>query len=125
MPAVGIESRTSPRARSLAIKTGRRRRRSTQTPTTRLSSTIGRNCTALRTPISNGLARKVVTAMKGMASSLTWVPSWLTEVASHRLRKPARSVTDHFVDGGGYRKESFELCLANPFADLGFEPVQH
>src|SRR3984893_19546185 len=105
MAAAGIEKRMNARARSLAINTGRRRRGSTHTPATRLKRRNGRNCTALRTPISKGAARKVVTAMKGMASSLTCVPSWLTEVASQRFLKP-RSGIDDLVDGGSHRKES-------------------
>src|ERR1700686_1807588 len=124
MAARGIEKRINARARSLAINTGRRRRRSTHTPTTRLNRRIGRNCTALRTPISKGAARKVVTAMNGMASSLTCVPTWLTEVASQRFLKPWSGIDD-FVDGSGHRKESGEVGSANTLAHLGFEPVEH
>src|SRR4029077_6130218 len=113
------------RARSLVINTGRRRRRSTHTPTTRLNRRIGRNCTALRTPISKGAACSVVIAMNGIASSLTCVPSWLTEVAIHRFQKPPRSAIDDLVDGSGHGKESREGGSANLLAHLRFEPVEH
>src|ERR1700737_1039620 len=125
MAAAGIENRMNARARSLAINTGRRRRRSTHTPTTRLNRRIGRNCTALRTPISKGAACSVVIAMNGIASSLTCVPSWLTEVATHRFRKPARLAIDDLVDGSSHVEESREAGSANSLAHLRFEPVEH
>ena len=78
----------------------------------------------MRTPISKGAARRVVTAMKGMASSLTCVPSWLTAVASHRFLKPWSGIDD-LVDSGSHGEESREVGSANPLAHLCFEPVEN
>ncbi len=72
--ATGIVSRASARPTSPTIRIGRRRRRSTQTPAGRLSRMNGRNSMVARSPTSNGDTFRMVAAMRGRASCVTWVP---------------------------------------------------
>src|SRR5262249_38556367 len=75
--------------RSPAIRIGRRRRRSTQTPAGSVKRRKGRNSTVPSTATSNADASRTSTAAKGIASWETCEPNWLTVSADQSFRKSA------------------------------------
>src|SRR5215207_8088284 len=81
--ASGTDSSSSAEARSVAISTGRRGRRSTQAPAGRLNSRNGSCPAAASTPISRAEARRVSAASRG------WHAGLLGEAETERLRAAA------------------------------------
>src|SRR5262249_24966653 len=75
------------RPRSAPISRGRRRTRSTHTPTRRLNSKAGIVPTAPRTPICAGLACSVTTAVSGSARLVIAEPKFEIIAPIHRVRK--------------------------------------
>jgi hypothetical protein len=85
--AIGIDARLIARPRSPAIRMGRRRRRSTQTPAGSEKRRNGRNSIVPRSATSNGGACSTRIATVGIARRLTWVPNWLIVSADQSFRK--------------------------------------
>src|SRR5512136_2496273 len=85
--ATGIDASSTARPRSPAMRIGRRRRRSTQTPAGRPRRMNGRKAIVPRSATSNGVATSTTIATSGRASCVTCVPTWLTVSAVHSLRK--------------------------------------
>jgi hypothetical protein len=85
--ASGMVARSTVRARSLTIKTGHFRHRSSQAPAgspTRAKASVAEPESS---PSSNGLASSVSTASSGSATPLTWAPSWLVVWPKSNRRK--------------------------------------
>src|SRR5262249_50416502 len=78
---------TTNRPRSVAMRIGRRGRRSTQTPTGSPSSANGRNSTVERIPTWKALALNTRIAVSGRARSVTCEPRRLTVWPNHRRMK--------------------------------------
>ena len=85
--ATGMEARNNPRPRSVTMRMGRRRSRSTQTPAGSANSRKGRNSTVPRSATSNALASSTSTAASGSASAETCEPTWLIVCPDQSFRK--------------------------------------
>ena len=85
--ATGIESRTTPRPMSAATSTGRRRTRSSQAPAGRVKSRNGIISTAVKSETWKTFAPSIVSAMKGTAKSVTWLPNMETVAADQIFTK--------------------------------------
>ena len=75
--ASGMLASSRARTMSLAMSTGRRCIESSHAPAGRPMRAKARVEDADTSPTSNGVASRVSTASSGMATPLTWVPSWL------------------------------------------------
>src|SRR2546421_689048 len=73
--ASGTRPMNTARPRFVAISTGQRRRRSSQIPANRDTTTIGRYRIALTTPTSSAEARRLSTATSGSAKRITSEPT--------------------------------------------------
>src|ERR1700722_3045787 len=73
--------------RAQAISTGRRRRRSSQTPANSESSSTGTKRSAFSTPTSATVGSSVSTATSGIVNWVTWVPISETDSPAHSLTK--------------------------------------
>ena len=73
--------------RSAQISTVRRRRRSTIAPAGSPTSKKAAVLDEVKRPTSNVVACSVITATRGIARRLTWLPSSLTDCPAHSSRK--------------------------------------
>ena len=85
--ASGIMPNMRVRPMSLAIRIGRRRMRSTHTPTNRLSTSVGTVPAAASKPICMGVALSAITAAKLIATSPIRVPNSDTVSPAHSFMK--------------------------------------
>ncbi|KPC82981.1 hypothetical protein ADK82_10285 [Streptomyces sp. NRRL S-4] len=77
----------APRATLVITSVRRGGWRSTTTPATSDSRTIGMNCTAEMRPTSVPLACRAVTATRGNRKLVSWVPKWAADSPAHTFRK--------------------------------------
>src|SRR5437762_578585 len=87
--ATGMYASSTARTESPAIRIGRRRRRSTQTPAGSAKRMKGRNPSIPSTENANGDACRPTAASQGIARPETWEPNSLTDWPVQSLRKSA------------------------------------
>lgn len=91
--ATGTLANSAHEVRSDVIITGRRGIRSTSAPAGRLTSSQGSQEAALRMATRRGSASKVMTAVKGVITVVTELPTLLTVVPNHSRREPGSLTT--------------------------------
>src|SRR6478672_2513937 len=123
--ATGIDSSRSARARSVAIRTGRRDSRSTHAPAKNPTSRVARLAATTRRAISNGPAPSTSRATSGIAVRVTTEPrAEIVWPAQSFMKSEWRHRDSSGISGGAYRPEPdpevlpMAVTTPNPLAEV-------